>query len=56
MDINLEKILRQRVTDKECIICGNTLGENIPTIILEHDVLGLVEICESHIKQSGNDE
>lgn len=56
MDKSLEDILRQRVADKECIICGKTLGKNVATIILEYDILGLVEICEKHAKQSGNDE
>lgn len=53
---NLEETLRQRQNAGECIICGKRIDANIPTIILEHHKLDLVEICKSHIKQSGNDE
>lgn len=57
MDSNLEETLRQRQEDDECIICAKKLDDKaIPQIILQHFILGPVIICESHIKQSGNDE
>lgn len=51
MDSNLEKTLRQRQNAGECIICGKKIDSKMPTIVLEHHKLELVEICESHIKQ-----
>lgn len=54
MDINLEKTLRQRQADNECIICGVEVSDGkTPAIALNHYVLGNVLVCESHIKQSG---
>lgn len=55
MNSNLEKILRQRQADKECIICGTEIINKTPSIILQHFILGPVEICEKHVKQSGNE-
>jgi len=53
MNSVLEKTLRQRISDNECIICGKSL-EKQPIIVLTHAVLGEIFICEEHIKQSGN--
>ena len=54
MDDNLEIILRQRQNAGQCIICGVKISiENKEDyLIFEHSVVGIVEICKSHIKSS----
>jgi len=52
MNSNLEKTLRQRQEDKECIICGKDIKECKSIITLQHRILGEVIICPSHIKNS----
>ena len=51
MDSSLEKILCKRAENKQCIICAKDLkGNKTDTVVLEDISLGLVEICEKHIK------
>jgi hypothetical protein len=55
MDVNLEKTLRDRAKNDLCIICGKDLTKQTAIIALGHSEIGSVLVCESHIKQSGND-
>ena len=51
MDSNLEKTLRKRADNNECIICGKDLEKDKqPITVLTHAVIGEVLICEKHIK------
>lgn len=58
MDSNLEKTLRKRQKDGDCIICGRNIKEFkiLEVMTLHHFVLGSVIVCESHIKQRENSE
>lgn len=51
MDSNLEKTLRKRQADGDCIICGLNIKEFkvLEVMTLRHFVLGPVIICERHI-------
>ena len=56
MDKNVERTLRQRQEYGNCIICDAELDNNlIPTIILQHQMLGNVMICEKHIRIQGKE-
>lgn len=54
MDSNLEKILRQRISDNKCIICARKYSDKkevIRTTLFLHTIFGDVQICEKHIKK-----
>ena len=59
MKSEIEKILHQRINDNECLICARKFSnkkEIVEETLFLHSLFGDVQICEKHIKQSGNDE